>query len=284
MSADHDTLDALRRLARDRAATPAEKATARRLAKALAAKIGKSPRRSRRKTQSAALPEPSAARWRRLWIVWLEGALHKLAVAGDWVHWFWIASLIVIGPAVIIGFGTDLMRQQAGDIYLVRSLGLVAVASIMMAMGGVFTFAVWWLKTWRGDRLRPALMSLTKGLPWFATLCLVAYLDHSFFKPNLASLSVTQTMMAFLALLAVTSAVMVTICIPWWRWVQPAVERAVVRANIGALRAGVAVAIAVIILAGGGVWGLWAYAHHAHARDVTAPPEFEVPAPSPIAP
>jgi hypothetical protein len=31
MSADHNTLDALRRLAKDRAVTPAEKATARRL-------------------------------------------------------------------------------------------------------------------------------------------------------------------------------------------------------------------------------------------------------------
>jgi len=49
LGADRNTLDALRRLAKDRAATPAEKATARRLAKALAAKIGKRPRRSRRK-------------------------------------------------------------------------------------------------------------------------------------------------------------------------------------------------------------------------------------------
>jgi len=45
MGADHIRLDALRRLAKDRAATPAEKATARRLAKALADKIGKRPRR-----------------------------------------------------------------------------------------------------------------------------------------------------------------------------------------------------------------------------------------------
>jgi hypothetical protein len=154
MSADHNTLDTLRRLAKDRAATPAEKATAGRLAKALAAKIGKRPRRGRRKTESA----PRAARWRRLWIVWLEGALHKLAVTGKWVHWFWIASLIVIGPVVIIGFGTDLMREQAIDIYLVRSLGLVAVTLIMMAMAGILAFAAWWLKTWRGERLRPALV------------------------------------------------------------------------------------------------------------------------------
>ena len=47
MGADHNRLDALRRLAKDRAATPAKKATARRLAKALADKIGKPPGRSR---------------------------------------------------------------------------------------------------------------------------------------------------------------------------------------------------------------------------------------------
>jgi len=75
MSADHNTLDALRRLAKDRAATPAEKATARRLAMALAAKIGNRPRRGRRTGHGAALPEPPAARRRRLWIAWLEGAL-----------------------------------------------------------------------------------------------------------------------------------------------------------------------------------------------------------------
>src|SRR5215467_11360704 len=81
MSADHNTLDALRRLAKDRAATPAEKATARRLAMALVAKIGNRPRRGRRKDHGAALPEPPTARRRRLWIVWLEGALNKIEVA-----------------------------------------------------------------------------------------------------------------------------------------------------------------------------------------------------------
>src|SRR5215469_970710 len=94
MSADHNRLDALRRLAKDPAATPAEKATARRKAKALAAKIGKRPRRSRRKTYVAALPEPPAARWRRRWIVPLESVLHKIAVAGNWLHRIWIVSAI----------------------------------------------------------------------------------------------------------------------------------------------------------------------------------------------
>jgi hypothetical protein len=44
MGADHNRLDALRRLAKGPAATPAEKASARRLAKALADNIAKRPR------------------------------------------------------------------------------------------------------------------------------------------------------------------------------------------------------------------------------------------------
>jgi hypothetical protein len=73
MGADHNTLDALRRMAKDRAATPGEKATARRLAKALAAKIRERPGQNRRKGHGLALPEPPAARWRRVWSsVWLE--------------------------------------------------------------------------------------------------------------------------------------------------------------------------------------------------------------------
>ena len=47
--------------------------------------IDQSPSRwGRRKGHGAALPEPPAARRRRLWIVWLEGALNKIEVAG-WV-------------------------------------------------------------------------------------------------------------------------------------------------------------------------------------------------------
>src|SRR5262249_20532378 len=122
MSADHNTLDALRRLAKDRAATPAEKATARRLGRAVAAKIGNRPRRGRRKGHGAALPEPPAARRRRLWIVWLEGALNKIEVAGWWLHGIWIVSIVVLGPLLV--FGSDAVRQQVSDVYLVRSLML----------------------------------------------------------------------------------------------------------------------------------------------------------------
>jgi len=63
---DHERLDALHRPARDRAATPAEKATACRLAKALAARIGERRRGSRRKGNDAALPEASRRQTRRI--------------------------------------------------------------------------------------------------------------------------------------------------------------------------------------------------------------------------
>jgi hypothetical protein len=38
----------------------------------------------------SALPEPPAARWRRRWVARLEAVLHKIAVAGSWVHVIWI--------------------------------------------------------------------------------------------------------------------------------------------------------------------------------------------------
>src|SRR5262245_17752155 len=168
MSADHNTLDALRRLAKDRAATPAEKATARRLAKALAAKIGKRPRRSRRKGHNPALPEPPAARWRRLWVLWLEAALNKIELAGSWVHVIWIASLI--GLALMFVFGTEAVRLQAGEVYVVRTLGLLVAAFLLVPLACLFKFLAWWLKTWRRERLRPALAFLAQHVPLIAML------------------------------------------------------------------------------------------------------------------
>jgi hypothetical protein len=244
MSADHNRLDALRRLAKDRAATPAEKASARRFAKALAAKIGKRRRRSRRKDHAAALPEPPAARWRRLWLGWLEATLHKIAVAGHVVHGVWIVS--VIGMLLIFVFGSEAVQRQAGDIYLVRTLGLLAVVLVMVVFAGLLAFAAWWLKTWRSERLRPALIFLTEHVPEFAmmTACigLSIYLEDHFKWP---------TLLAF----ATTMAVMFAIGTPWWRWGYPAIERALRRASNGALRAGVAMlAIAVTVSIAGGVW------------------------------
>ena len=243
MSADHNRLDALRRLAKDRAATPAEKATARRLAKALAAKIGKRPRRGQRMTGAAALPEPPAARWRRLWIVRLEAALHKIAVAGKWVHAIWIVSLL--GLVLIAVFGSEAVQRQAGDIWFVRTLGLLAVGFAMMVIAGLLAFAAWLLKTWRSERLRPALIFLTECVPWLATMAgfgLAVNLEDRFKWPGLLTIAATWVMA-------------LAISIPWWRWAYPAIERALLRASHLALRGGVVLTIAVTVVAG----VVWAY-------------------------
>jgi hypothetical protein len=243
MSADHNRLDALRRLAKDRAATPAEKAAARRFPKALADKIGKRPRRNRRKGHAAALPEPPAARWRRQWIIRLEAALHKIAVAGGWVHGIWMVSLI--GMVLVLIFGSEAVQRQVSDIYLARTLGLLALGLVLIAIAGLVVFIAWWLRTWRGERLRPALIFLTEHAPWLMIASgagLSAYLEDRFEWP---------TLLAF----ATTMVLMFAICIPWWRWVYPAIECALQRASRGGLRAGVAVVtIAVIVLIAGGAW------------------------------
>jgi hypothetical protein len=262
MSADHNRLDALRRLAKDRAATPAEKATARRLAKALAAKIGKRPRRSRRKGHDLALPEPPAARWRRLWVLWLEAALHKIALAERWVHWIRMVSLACM--VLIVVLGGEAVRQQTSEVYIVQILGLVGVALLLVATTALLTFGLWWLKTWRNERLRPALVFLTRHVPWFevAALALAAnvYLERHLKWPML---------FAFAAAMVA----MYVIGIPWWRWLYPPIERAILRASRGTLRAGVAaLAIALIIPAAGGVWAYW-------PRPVTPVAEFDVPPP-----
>src|SRR5262249_47407078 len=111
---------------------------------ALAAKIGKRPRRSQRKGHGPALPEPPAARWRRVWVVRLEAALDRIAMAGWWLHVAWIGSIIIM--VFMFATPSDSVRQQAGGFCLVRTLGLVTAALIMMITRGLFAFAAWWLK------------------------------------------------------------------------------------------------------------------------------------------
>jgi hypothetical protein len=209
----------------------------------LAAKIGKRPRRSRRKGHAPALPEQPAARWRRLWLAWLEASLHKFGVAGVWLHGVWIFS--IIGMVLISVFGSEALQRQASDIYLVRALALLAAGFAVMAVAGLLAFAAWWLKTSRSERLRPALILLTEHVLWFAMsvagIGLFISLEDHFKWPALLAY-------------ATTFAVTFAIGIPWWRWLYPAIERAILRASHGALRAGVAVfAIAVTVSVAGGV-------------------------------
>jgi len=154
----------------------------------------------------------------------------------------WIGSIIVL--VLMFAIPSDSVRQQAGDFYLVRTLGLVTAALIMMITGGIFALAAWWLKTWRGERLRPALLFLSQGVPWLAMMAasigLIMYLENRLKWPSLVAF-------------AAASVVPFAIIAPWYRWAHPAIVRVLMQASHGTLRAGVAVlAIALSILATGG--------------------------------
>ena len=180
MGADHNRLDALRRLAKDRAATPAKKATARRLAKALADKIGKRPQRGRRRGQGPACQSHR----RRGGGACGSPGLRLRSIRSRWPGVGYTAS----GSSASSAWcscscsGSEAVRRQAGDVYLVRTLALVAVALVIVVATALFTFIAWWLKTWRGERLRPALVFLNKHVPGFAMMAvcigLSAYLEH----------------------------------------------------------------------------------------------------------
>jgi hypothetical protein len=185
-------------------------------------------------------------------------------MAGWWLHVAWIGSIIVL--VLMFVTPSDSVRQQAGGFYLVRTLVLVAAALIMMTAGGLFAFAAWWLKTWRGERLRPALLFLSQGVPWLAMMAasmgLIMYLENRLKWPSLVA-SAAAWVVPF------------AIIAPWYRWAHPAIVRVLMQANHGAMRAGVAVlAIALSILATGGVWA------YVNPRVVPTPSEFEVPAPA----
>jgi hypothetical protein len=107
--------------------------------------------------------------------------LYKMAVAGSWIHAIWIASLI--GLLLMTIFGTDAVRRQAGDVFLMRAVGLMAVGLLIVPLVGLLTLLAWWLKTWRSERLRPALVFLMEHMPMFAmvaaslSLSLSVYLE-----------------------------------------------------------------------------------------------------------
>jgi hypothetical protein len=56
---------------------------------------------------------------------------------------------------------------------------------------------------------------------------------------------------------AATLAVTFAIGIPWWRWIYPAIECALLRARHGALRSSVGIAIVVTVVAS----GAWAFVY-----------------------
>src|SRR5262249_4002189 len=133
------------------------------------------------------------ATWRRRWIARLEAALHKVVVAGAWLHAIWLASLV--GMGLVLALGSDALRKQANDVYFIRTLWLLAAALIIMAIAGALMLTKWWLKTWRRERLRPALVFVAEQL---ATVTLITacvgvgeYLEKHLKWPGLLAFAVS---------------------------------------------------------------------------------------------
>jgi hypothetical protein len=163
MSSDHERLAALRRITVKRGATKAEAETAKRLADELEAKIGKKPRARRRKGQTAALPEPPAARKKRLWGIWLDWALERT----DWLCLVGAALFYLLTPALILTdmFGGKAMEREVESLILSK-LGLGVLQGLFVVLVILpITFARWWLKTEAGTRLGKAWSWVIENLP-----------------------------------------------------------------------------------------------------------------------
>jgi hypothetical protein len=108
------------------------------------------------------------------------------------------------------------VRRQAGEVIVVRTLGLLAVVLLVMPLAWFLKLLAWWLKTWRSERLRPVLVLLNEHVPLFAmlaaTISLSVYLEKYLKWPNMLAR-------------AAASVLMLAICFPWWRWAHPAIER-----------------------------------------------------------
>lgn len=162
---DHHRLAALRRITVKRGATKAEAATAKRLADALEAKVGKAHTPQSRPKAKEALPEPSAARRRRIWGIRLDWASEKSC----WIYLIGYASFFVISAPlalIILAFLLNLGDPHALEDWMLRLMilkygTLAAVVCFAILMGAPITFASWWLRTMPGERLGRALVFIS---------------------------------------------------------------------------------------------------------------------------
>jgi len=56
-------------------------------------------------------------------------------MVGGWVHGIWIVSLI--GMLLVLVFGSEPVKRRVSDIYLVRTLGLLAAGLVLIAIAGL---------------------------------------------------------------------------------------------------------------------------------------------------
>lgn len=72
-----------------------------------------------------------------------------------------VALLLVLGGAgVIVMFGLLVVLSDGGEV----SMGILAVAVVLMAVGGVGIVALW--REWRHRRRREAFHRTHPGWPW----------------------------------------------------------------------------------------------------------------------
>jgi hypothetical protein len=174
MSRDAERLEALRRITVKRGATKAEAATAKCLAEALKAKIGKRPPTRRRRSEPMPLPEPTWARKRRIWGDWLEwllwraGALCAIAIA--------VYFLLTPAMLFIAIFGGKAMEHHADNILEAKFTIAMAICLFGWVVMPPLAIALWWLRAESGTRLRTAAKFICYATPGIALLVLWAAL------------------------------------------------------------------------------------------------------------
>jgi hypothetical protein len=163
MSSDHERLAALRRITVKRGATKAKAAMAKRLADELEAKIGNKPRSRQRTGQTAALPEPPAARKKRLWGIWLDWALQR----ADRLYMVALGLYFLLTPVLVLTdvFGGKAMERQLDRLMLAKFGLMVLLALFAILVIVPITFARWWLRTDAGARLGKAWSWAVENAP-----------------------------------------------------------------------------------------------------------------------
>src|SRR5258708_7824360 len=135
------------------------------MADALEAKIGKGrTRRLRRKTKMA-LPEPPAARTRRVWGIQLDWAFEK-------TYWLYLtayvlffvptALLLLMMPAALFGLDrSHALEDQILQLFIYKYVMLAVVSCFVI----LIALAPRWLRTTRGERLGPSLAFISVVAP-----------------------------------------------------------------------------------------------------------------------
>jgi hypothetical protein len=120
----------------------------------------------------------------------------------------------------------------------------LAVVLLVMPLAWFLKLLVWWLKTWRSERLRTVLVLLTEHVPLFvmsaAAIGLSVYLEKHFKWPNMLALGFGLDVRDRHSMVPMGT---------------PAIKRTLQCASNSPLKVGAAtLAMGMTVLATGGVW------------------------------